>query len=334
MSSQAQAPDQGSAVRNFYTRDAEIARQHIQHFYGDAARVERHEKHADFAMRIQIARVGAATLAAAHFCNWRLTRQTLDSIIISFPITGLLRTRCGGRQYDHQPLSHASVARPFETHAASVAKGDGIALTLPREGLLERIERLTDANYDKALLSRMVSQIDATTPLGTSLAHAMKTAMAEVASLDCAGLGAFASHGHSELLCNLAVGCLFPEITKVSNRRANDCGPAKIRRARDYIRHHAAEPIELTRLASELGISMRALQENFQRCYACAPRQYLRTCRLDLARRQLLTSGQPKCVTEIALACGFGDLSHFSAKYRDAYGELPSETLRATRDRA
>jgi AraC-like DNA-binding protein len=36
-------------------------------------------------------------------------------------------------------------------------------------------------------------------------------------------------------------------------------------------------------------------------------------------------------VSAAAFECGFGDLSDFSAKYRNKYGELPSETLRFAR---
>jgi len=43
----------------------------------------------------------------------------------------------------------------------------------------------------------------------------------------------------------------------------------------------------------------------------------------------LLLSGESGAsVTAAAMASGFTDLSHFSAKYRDKFGELPSETLR------
>ncbi|WP_428140812.1 helix-turn-helix domain-containing protein [Bradyrhizobium sp.] len=33
-------------------------------------------------------------------------------------------------------------------------------------------------------------------------------------------------------------------------------------------------------------------------------------------------------VTAVAFACGFFSLGHFSRAYRDAFGELPSETIR------
>lgn len=39
-------------------------------------------------------------------------------------------------------------------------------------------------------------------------------------------------------------------------------------------------------------------------------------------------------VTSAATECGFFHLGHFSMSYRRHFGELPSETLRRSRDRA
>jgi transcriptional regulator GlxA family with amidase domain len=72
---------------------------------------------------------------------------------------------------------------------------------------------------------------------------------------------------------------------------------------------------------------MRALQENFRRSYGCSPRAYILECRLERARGVLLTADRSTRVTQVALDRGFTDLGHFSAKYRDRYGELPSVTL-------
>ena len=55
---------------------------------------------------------------------------------------------------------------------------------------------------------------------------------------------------------------------------------------------------------------------------------YLKNVRLDLARMDLKNKNNTT-VTEIAMNCGFNHLSKFSIKYKERFGELPSETLRS-----
>jgi transcriptional regulator GlxA family with amidase domain len=57
-------------------------------------------------------------------------------------------------------------------------------------------------------------------------------------------------------------------------------------------------------------------------------------CRLERARDRLSVPTLADSVTDVALECGFRDLSHFAAKYHEKYGEPPSETLRAAQQLA
>jgi AraC-like DNA-binding protein len=71
------------------------------------------------------------------------------------------------------------------------------------------------------------------------------------------------------------------------------------------------------------GIAGRTLTQHFRRFRTTTPMRYLRRARLDRVRAALQRA-EPE---EIALRCGFGHLGRFSAEYRKAYGELPSQTL-------
>jgi AraC-like DNA-binding protein len=57
----------------------------------------------------------------------------------------------------------------------------------------------------------------------------------------------------------------------------------------------------------------------------------LRRVRLDHAHQQLCAAGPGDgvTVTEVATRWGFVSLSRFAATYRDAYGVLPSYTVRS-----
>jgi AraC-like DNA-binding protein len=317
-----------SALVNFSTRSAHIADEQMRRILGASTRISRWEMQPGFSMRTQIAKVGALTLAKTECANLSMAYETRDDVTIVFPLSGTLHLRRPGYEQVSESLKHGAVARPFESIVASVVRGAKICLIAPAGNLAARAESLTGKSFSPAKLTRIVDQIDATTPAALALAGAMKAAMTDAANLNRAGLWAFASNGYEELLSTLSIAALFPEVAARTDHPVPDFGPVAVHRAREYIHENAHLPIEISRLANELGVSMRALQANFQRYLGLSPRNYLLECRLEMARRRLLATEQAQSVTEIAYACGFGDLSHFSTKYRDKFGELPSETLR------
>ena len=83
-------------------------------------------------------------------------------------------------------------------------------------------------------------------------------------------------------------------------------------------------------VAAAQGVCTRVLQEAFRRELDTTPLLYLRQLRLRVARARLLTASAGVSVTEIALGVGLTHLGRFSVMYRAAYGESPSETLRAS----
>lgn len=104
--------------------------------------------------------------------------------------------------------------------------------------------------------------------------------------------------------------------------------PRHVRRVQDYLRAHAHEAVNATRLAEVAGCSLRGLYAGFQDFCGMSPMQYLRELRLDGVRADLLASGTAVSVSGVALRWGFAHLGRFSAEYKTRFGELPSETLR------
>ena len=64
------------------------------------------------------------------------------------------------------------------------------------------------------------------------------------------------------------------------------------------------------------------------------PMEFLRMCRLDRARTELLSSRGEHPVAEIAARCGFDHLSRFSVAYRKRFGESPRDTRARARKRS
>lgn len=99
---------------------------------------------------------------------------------------------------------------------------------------------------------------------------------------------------------------------------------------RDYIIANRDHAITVPDLCRQFCVSRRTLQYCFQEVLGMPPAAYLRTIRLNGARRDLRnTASCHATVQDIAAAWGFWHLSQFASDYKDLFGELPSASLRA-----
>jgi len=99
---------------------------------------------------------------------------------------------------------------------------------------------------------------------------------------------------------------------------------------RDYIDVEVHES-KVHRIAIALGVSTRTLQSHCHKTFSISPKQFLLACRLHQARTSLMQPSEMTSVTGVATNHGFDQLGRFSGKYRDFFGETPSETLRRAR---
>jgi AraC family transcriptional activator of tynA and feaB len=76
-------------------------------------------------------------------------------------------------------------------------------------------------------------------------------------------------------------------------------------------------------IAEELGLSSRYVQMLFAEA-STTPSAYILERRLKLAAERLRRA-EGHCVTEVAMAVGFNDLTHFGRVFRKQYGVTPSE---------
>ena len=96
----------------------------------------------------------------------------------------------------------------------------------------------------------------------------------------------------------------------------------KLVRAIHLIEENVENPLSNTDLAQKLGVSPRQVERLFDRYLQKSPKRYALEIRLKRARNLLVQSDQG--VAEIAMACGFNSLSHFSKAYRDFFGNSPT----------
>jgi AraC-like DNA-binding protein len=105
----------------------------------------------------------------------------------------------------------------------------------------------------------------------------------------------------------------------------------RLERLERWVDAHLAEPITLDRLSAFSGVGGRVLQKSVMALRGQSPLEWITARRLAAARAQLLERPADVAISRVALDCGFTHLGRFSAAYRQAYGELPSATLAASR---
>jgi AraC-like DNA-binding protein len=112
-------------------------------------------------------------------------------------------------------------------------------------------------------------------------------------------------------------------------RSGKPAAPGTVRRAEEYMRRSAEEPLTVEAIACAAGCSVRALQLAFKRFRGTSPMEALRRLRLRLAYEAIMRCDGSSSVTEVAVRHGFTNAGRFAAEYRRVFGEYPSEALRS-----
>jgi AraC family transcriptional regulator len=96
---------------------------------------------------------------------------------------------------------------------------------------------------------------------------------------------------------------------------------ARVTRVVRMIEEHSEGPLTLSRLANESGLSPYHFLRVFQQITGVTPHQYLLRMRLRAAA--LRVADAPHRVLDIALDCGFWDISNFNRTFRAEFGVSP-----------
>jgi len=97
--------------------------------------------------------------------------------------------------------------------------------------------------------------------------------------------------------------------------------PAVRRRLAEHIEAHLAQPMTLQTLAQLACLSEYHLLRMFKVSFGMTPSAWIAARRIEHARQLLKHTGLP--LQQVADACGYADLSHFSHRFRDATGAAP-----------
>jgi AraC-like DNA-binding protein len=101
-----------------------------------------------------------------------------------------------------------------------------------------------------------------------------------------------------------------------------------MRRFQQALEAYEHQPLYLSELCAQIGVSGRLLRLHCQDHLGMSPQRYLWLRRMNMARRALSSADSDRAtVTSIATDHGFGELGRFAVQYRKLFGENPSRTL-------
>lgn len=86
------------------------------------------------------------------------------------------------------------------------------------------------------------------------------------------------------------------------------------------------DPPSIYDICLKFNVGRRVLNYSFIEVVGTSPLNFLRSMRLNGARRDLRSHGRNQSIQEIAGRWGFCHLPRFSTEYRKLFGELPSQT--------
>lgn len=104
---------------------------------------------------------------------------------------------------------------------------------------------------------------------------------------------------------------------------------AAVRLCESYMNEHLDVPVTLLDLSRISGLRLRSLINAFRAITGFSPMAYFKRQRLSGVRQALQRCDKNRTrVIDVATCWGFWHMGHFTADYRDMFGEVPSETLR------
>ena len=99
--------------------------------------------------------------------------------------------------------------------------------------------------------------------------------------------------------------------------------------ARDILLEKLIDPPTISELAREVGLNEQKLKKGFKLLFNTTINKYLLHARMEHAKT-LLAEGS-KSIKEVAAASGFSNSGYFAARFKEKFGVLPSEFMKALR---
>ncbi len=309
------------STQRFCSDDVDEVREFVERFLGPNSRVVRGTGRLGFAQ----AWLTGATARAAWISSDLATtiRGAVRDPVVYLALPAGTVHRFGRRTYLAMPGTILFVPPGWE-YTLDRPAGAGIALAMNRARLLEEIEARSPAGRGEPVLRARPIALDerAWSRLASAIADCVQAAKCgpDPAAFDGTQAGLLGAV--VDVLRDPGEGAIV---------RGREIAASRMADLEAWIEAHLAEPITMGRLCTAAGVGERALQKSFESRRGMSPMRFVTERRLAEARRLLTQIGGRDDVTQIALSMGFNHTGRFSALYRHAFGESPSQSLRRSR---
>jgi AraC-like DNA-binding protein len=260
----------------------------------------------------------------------RLRTADAESLHVNLALRGRAASRSGGGEPVATRPGEGLVFSPGAPAEMSwSADCEQLCLMIPQARLESELEQL----LGRPLGGRLVFDFaaDLSSPMASRLRTVLDLLVDELGHPTNLSRNAHAGqHVEAVVLDGLLLGLQHSHSGVITGNQPRGMRTA-ISRAVELIEEQPAQPWTTVRLAAEVHLSVRALQEGFRRDMATPPMAYLRRVRLRRAHEALRAAGRDTTtVRAVAIHLGIMHMSRFAAAYRDVFGETPSETLNRT----
>ena len=134
-------------------------------------------------------------------------------------------------------------------------------------------------------------------------------------------LALIAAQAGAALAGEVALQLIVPVQAEAASAPAIQTAERNTGAAETIMRETLEDPLTCRQLAARIGLSDRQLQRHFRTSHGTGVARHYLHLRLERAHKYVQQT--ELSVTEIALACGFGSIEHFSRSYRRAFGVAP-----------
>jgi len=269
-----------------------------------------------FAAEMVRAELGELTLMSAHSAPAQVSRRSdphrnargLGMLDLHFQLRGRSLNAQIGREavLESGDFTLCDASRPYQVSFTEA--NHMFCIKVPAERLTRRL-----GDVD-ALICKPMSGADGA---GAMLSSFLANLWPQIDQAEDSGWGETVS----EVILDL--------MTLAYRPLSEAAGPASARghwmaKARGFIDEHICDPeLSVAAIAAAVGVSPRYVQMLFA-AEGATPSAFIQDQRLRLAAERLRGPGAP-CITEVAMAVGFNDLTHFGRAFRKRYGVTPRD---------
>lgn len=251
----------------------------------------------------------------ANYRKFRFSRHVHEDFAVGVMLQGVQKIHCRGDSFCAHPGDLITV-NADEVHDGMSADGGSYhyAIIYIPDFLLQEI------STDQQKRTKPYQSFLLPVTRDKEIAHGLRTLFSclEGNEIDELELKSFFSTLLNKLLLRHGKGFVYPE-----NREGQ---PEAVERAVSFIHDMANQQVTLADIADAAGLSRYHFLRLFQASKGMTPYSYLLQCRLQLAKDSLRKGVS---IADTAFATCFSDQSHFTRRFKSAFGITPAQYQKA-----